>query len=82
MNGWLMKSVLQEEEEKPNGAIRFSPSRIAAPAVFIVSNDWNNMPWEWSQRLFALKVNTGESEVMRAMHNFVPDCEQTIGEPG
>lgn len=43
---------------------------------------WSNMPWEWSQRLFALKVNTGESEVMRAMHNFVPDCERTIGEPG
>lgn len=40
LNGWLMKWLLQEQEETPDGVAPFSPGRIGAPAIFIVSNDW------------------------------------------
>lgn len=40
LNGWLMKWLLQEQEETPDGVMPFSPSRIGAPTIFIVSNDW------------------------------------------
>ena len=59
LNGWLMKWLPHEEEETPDGVVPFSPSRIEAPAVFVVSNDWNN----------ALR-RVSEAEVMTAMHNF------------
>ncbi|ONK57629.1 uncharacterized protein A4U43_C09F2460 [Asparagus officinalis] len=59
LNGWLMKWLPQEEEETEDGILPFSPSRIKAPVVFVVSNDWSNA---------LLRVS--ESEVMTAMHNF------------
>ncbi|ONK76293.1 uncharacterized protein A4U43_C03F26090 [Asparagus officinalis] len=42
LNGWLMKWLLQEQEETPDGVLPFSPGRIGAPTIFIVSNDWHH----------------------------------------
>lgn len=67
LNGWLMKWLPQELEETPDGVVPFSPSRIAAPTVFIVSNDWNN----------ALRM-VSEAEVMTAMHNFAVNVHRLL----
>ncbi|KAG6522267.1 protein ALTERED PHOSPHATE STARVATION RESPONSE 1-like [Zingiber officinale] len=40
LNGWQMKWLPQEQELTPDGLAPFSPTRIGAPSVFIVSNDW------------------------------------------
>ncbi|RRT54796.1 hypothetical protein B296_00012937 [Ensete ventricosum] len=40
LNGWLLKWLLQEREETPDGVAPFSPSRIGAPGAFIIANDW------------------------------------------
>ncbi|XP_020087399.1 uncharacterized protein LOC109721166 [Ananas comosus] len=40
LNGWLLKWLLQEKEETPDGEVPFSPSRMGAPPVFITANDW------------------------------------------
>ncbi|XP_008810929.1 protein ALTERED PHOSPHATE STARVATION RESPONSE 1-like [Phoenix dactylifera] len=59
LNGWLMKWLLQEKEETPDGVIPFSPSRIGAPAAFIISNDWYHM----IERI-------SEAEVIKAIRSF------------
>lgn len=40
LNGWQMKWLPQEQELTPDGLAPFSPTRIGAPSVFIISNDW------------------------------------------
>ncbi|WOL03584.1 hypothetical protein Cni_G12304 [Canna indica] len=40
LNGWLLKWLLQETEETPDGPAPFSPSRIGAPDAFVIANDW------------------------------------------
>ncbi|XP_077214257.1 uncharacterized protein LOC143849088 [Tasmannia lanceolata] len=59
LNGWLLKCLLNEPEETPDGIVPFSPSRIGAPPVFIICNDWYNA----MERI-------SELEVTNAMHNF------------
>ncbi|KAG1328127.1 putative nitrate regulatory gene2 protein [Cocos nucifera] len=59
LNGWLMKWLLQEKEETPDGVVPFSPSRIGAPAAFIISNDWYHMI-----------EGISEAEVIKAMQSF------------
>ncbi|RWR78643.1 DUF632 domain-containing protein/DUF630 domain-containing protein [Cinnamomum micranthum f. kanehirae] len=39
LNGWLLKCLLQEPEETPDGIVPFSPSRVGAPPIFIICND-------------------------------------------
>ncbi|KAI9106655.1 hypothetical protein K1719_022183 [Acacia pycnantha] len=40
LNEWLMRCIHQEPEETADGIVPFSPSRIGAPPVFIICNDW------------------------------------------
>uniref|UniRef100_J3L826 DUF632 domain-containing protein n=1 Tax=Oryza brachyantha TaxID=4533 RepID=J3L826_ORYBR len=41
LNGWLRKWLPEvPEENTPDGAPPFSPGRLGAPPVFVVSNDW------------------------------------------
>lgn len=41
LNGWLLKCLLYEPEETPDGVVPFSPSRIGAPPVFVICNQWS-----------------------------------------
>ncbi|KAK8928962.1 hypothetical protein KSP39_PZI017405 [Platanthera zijinensis] len=65
LNGWLMKWLLHEKEDTPNGITPFSPSRIGAPAIFIVSNDWRH-----------IIEKTSEDEVLAAMHSFAANLHR------
>lgn len=40
LNGWLVTFLNQEPEETADGIAPFSPSRIGAPTIFIICNDW------------------------------------------
>ncbi|KAF6152820.1 hypothetical protein GIB67_004649 [Kingdonia uniflora] len=40
LNGWLLRCLLKEQEVTPDGVVPFSPSRVGAPPVFIICNDW------------------------------------------
>uniref|UniRef100_A0A0D9VAK2 DUF632 domain-containing protein n=1 Tax=Leersia perrieri TaxID=77586 RepID=A0A0D9VAK2_9ORYZ len=41
LNGWLRKWLPEvHEENTPDGAPPFSPGKLGAPAVFVISNDW------------------------------------------
>lgn len=59
LNGWLLKCLLQEPEVTPDGVVPFSPSRVGAPPVFIICNDW-----------YHAMERISEYEVLRAMHAF------------
>ncbi|URE43880.1 DUF630 DUF632 domains containing protein [Musa troglodytarum] len=59
LNGWQMKWLPQEQELTPDGPAPFSPTRIGAPSVFIISNDWDH----------AIKCMTGE-KVIETMRGF------------
>lgn len=65
LNGWLMKWLLHEKEDTPDGIAPFSPSRIGAPAIFIVSNDWRH-----------IIKKTSEDEVLAAMHSFATNLHR------
>ncbi|KAK8959505.1 hypothetical protein KSP40_PGU021095 [Platanthera guangdongensis] len=65
LNGWLMKWLLHEKEDTPNGITPFSPSKIGAPAIFIVSNDWHH-----------IIEKTSEDEVLAAMHSFATNLHR------
>lgn len=41
LNGWLIRCLLNEPEETDDGVVPFSPSRMGAPPVFIICNDWH-----------------------------------------
>ncbi|KAG8364445.1 hypothetical protein BUALT_Bualt19G0129600 [Buddleja alternifolia] len=59
LNNWLMKCLLYVPEETADGIVPFSPSRIGAPPVFIVCN-------QWSQSLNEIS----EKEVVNSMRDF------------
>lgn len=41
LNNWLLKCLLYEPEETADGVAPFSPSRIGAPPVFVICNQWS-----------------------------------------
>nr|XP_010930667.1 nitrate regulatory gene2 protein [Elaeis guineensis] len=59
LNGWLMKWLPEELEQTPDGVAPFSPGRIGAPAVYIISNDW----------FHAIK-SISEDKATETMHDF------------
>lgn len=42
LNSWLLKCLLYEPEETPDGLAPFSPGRIGAPPVFVICNQWSH----------------------------------------
>ncbi|OWM84006.1 hypothetical protein CDL15_Pgr004437 [Punica granatum] len=60
LNNWLLKCLLYEPEETPDGIAPFSPGRIGAPPVFVICN-------QWTQALERIS----EKEVLNAMRDFV-----------
>ncbi|CAJ1971637.1 unnamed protein product [Sphenostylis stenocarpa] len=59
LNNWLLKCLLYEPEETPDGIVPFSPGRIGAPPIFVICN-------QWSQALDRIS----EKEVVDSMHVF------------
>ncbi|KAA8538446.1 hypothetical protein F0562_028008 [Nyssa sinensis] len=64
-NGWLLRCLLYEPEETPDGIVPFSPGRIGAPPVFVVCNDWSQAVETISER-----------GLTNAMHNFASVLRQ------
>ncbi|KAJ1388136.1 hypothetical protein SESBI_39401 [Sesbania bispinosa] len=50
LNGWLIRCLPDEPEETADGIVPFSPSRIGAPPVFIICNDWHQAMTRISER--------------------------------
>ncbi|PKA49007.1 hypothetical protein AXF42_Ash019545 [Apostasia shenzhenica] len=65
LNQWLMKWLLQEQEETTDGVVPFSPGRVGAPAVFVISNDWHHVVERMS-----------EDEVLSKMHLFATNLHK------
>ncbi|KAI4367343.1 hypothetical protein MLD38_023091 [Melastoma candidum] len=59
LNSWLLKCLLYEPENTPDGPIPFSPGRIGAPAIFVICN-------QWSQSMEKIS----EKEVVNSMYAF------------
>ncbi|OVA07931.1 protein of unknown function DUF632 [Macleaya cordata] len=65
LNGWLLRCLLEEPEETPDGVMPFSPGRIGAPPIFVICNDW----YQAMERL-------SESEVANTMNAFALSLHQ------
>ncbi|XP_057495200.1 protein ALTERED PHOSPHATE STARVATION RESPONSE 1-like isoform X1 [Actinidia eriantha] len=65
LNSWLLKCLLYVPEETPDGIVPFSPSRIGAPPVFVICN-------QWSQALDIIS----EKEVVDSMRDFATSVLQ------
>ncbi|OIV97946.1 hypothetical protein TanjilG_12703 [Lupinus angustifolius] len=59
LNQWLMRCLHDEPEETADGIAPFSPSRVGAPPIFIICNDWHQAMTRISER-----------RVAGAMHEF------------
>ncbi|GKV37714.1 hypothetical protein SLEP1_g45709 [Rubroshorea leprosula] len=40
LNEWLMRCLTREQEVTADGVAPFSPSRLGAPPIFVICNDW------------------------------------------
>ncbi|XP_034676169.1 protein ALTERED PHOSPHATE STARVATION RESPONSE 1-like isoform X2 [Vitis riparia] len=40
LNSWLLRCLLYEPEETPDGAVPISPTSVGAPPVFVICNQW------------------------------------------
>lgn len=67
LNGWLLKCLAHEPEETPDGRATFSPGRIGAPAVFVISHHW----------LQAMGM-LSEKEVAEALQSFCSTINQLL----
>lgn len=67
LNGWLLKCLAHEPEETPDGRATFSPGRIGAPAVFVISH-------HWLQAVGTLS----EKEVAEALQSFCCSINQLL----
>ncbi|PIA47455.1 hypothetical protein AQUCO_01400243v1 [Aquilegia coerulea] len=65
LNEWLMRCLQKESEVTPDGIVPFSPSRVGAPPIFIICNDWYNA----MERL-------SETKVANTMHAFALSLHQ------
>ncbi|GMP64422.1 hypothetical protein CsSME_00025711 [Camellia sinensis var. sinensis] len=65
LNNWLLKCLIYEPEETDDGVAPFSPSRIGAPPVFVICN-------QWSQALEGIS----EKEVVDSMRDFATSVLQ------
>ncbi|RDY09518.1 Nitrate regulatory gene2 protein, partial [Mucuna pruriens] len=59
LNEWLIRCLPNEPEETADGIAPFSPSRLDAPPVFIICNDWHQA-----------MNRISETGVAEAMHEF------------
>lgn len=65
LNGWLLRCLKYEPEETPDGVAPFSPSRIGAPPIFVICNDWHQA----MERI-------SEIGVANAVHDFASTIHQ------
>ncbi|CAK7346959.1 unnamed protein product [Dovyalis caffra] len=65
LNGWLLRCLHHEPEETPDGIAPFSPSRIGAPPIFVICNDW-----------YQAMVRISEEGVENAMLGFASSLHQ------
>ncbi|KAF2291380.1 hypothetical protein GH714_023429 [Hevea brasiliensis] len=65
LNEWLLRCLIIEPEETPDGIAPFSPSRMGAPAIFVVCHDW-----------YQAMVRISEKGVENAMLNFASSLHQ------
>ncbi|KAK4785459.1 hypothetical protein SAY86_002148 [Trapa natans] len=57
LNNWLLKCLLYEPEETPDGIVPFTPGRMGAPPVFTICNQW-----------FESLDDITDKEVVRSLH--------------
>ncbi|XWS40269.1 hypothetical protein CRYUN_Cryun18bG0126200 [Craigia yunnanensis] len=63
LNNWLLKCLYYEPEVTDDGIVPFSPSRIGAPPIFVICNQWSQAMARISERevvdsmrIFAMSV--------------------------
>ena len=78
LNNWLLKCLYYEPEVTDDGIVPFSPSRIGAPPIFVICNQWSQAMARISERevvdsmrIFAMSVlqlwQQDKSEMHRRM---------------
>ncbi|XWS62579.1 hypothetical protein CRYUN_Cryun06bG0023100 [Craigia yunnanensis] len=78
LNNWLLKSLYYEPEVTDDGIVPFSPSRVGAPLIFVICNQWSQAMDRISERevidsmrIFAMSVlhlwEQDKSEMHRRM---------------
>ncbi|VFQ82433.1 unnamed protein product [Cuscuta campestris] len=65
LNGWLLRCLLYEPEETPDGPVPFSPGRLQAPPIFIICNDWNLAMETISETRVAMAMNSFASSLRK-----------------
>ncbi|URD77571.1 hypothetical protein MUK42_02803 [Musa troglodytarum] len=75
LNGWLLLHLHHEPEETADGVTPFSPGRIGAPLVFIVSNCWSQaMDWNSEREVLdAMQASAAAMHHLWKQQNMEPN---------
>nr|GME08243.1 nitrate regulatory gene2 protein [Ipomoea batatas] len=65
LNGWILRCLIYEPEETPDGPVPFSPGRLGAPPIFVICNDWNHAMETISETRVAMTMNNFASSLRK-----------------
>ncbi|KAL3736705.1 hypothetical protein ACJRO7_025619 [Eucalyptus globulus] len=64
LNGWLLRCIDRKPEVTADGVAPFSPSRMGAPPVFVICNDW----FQSIERISQKRVNHAMRDFASRIH--------------
>lgn len=77
MNNWLLKCLLYEPEETADGIVPFSPSRIGAPPIFVICNQWSQGLDRFSEKKVVDSIHVAAKSVLQILERDKQEVRHT-----
>ncbi|XP_038901012.1 protein ALTERED PHOSPHATE STARVATION RESPONSE 1-like [Benincasa hispida] len=78
LNNWLLKCLLYEPEESADGIVPFSPSRIGAPPIFVICNQWSQGLDRFSEKKVIDSMHVFAKSVLQIWEHDKQEVRQTM----
>ncbi|XP_019449504.1 PREDICTED: uncharacterized protein LOC109352133 isoform X2 [Lupinus angustifolius] len=78
LNGWLLRCLMYEPEEIPDGASPFSPEKLDAPPVFVICTKWSRTMDNLSEKEVIEAANGFIVKVNKLLEKHIADLQQNL----
>ncbi|XP_011656943.1 protein ALTERED PHOSPHATE STARVATION RESPONSE 1 isoform X2 [Cucumis sativus] len=78
LNNWLLKCLLYEPEETADGIVPFSPSRIGAPPIFVICNQWSQGLDRFSEKKVVDSIHIAAKSVLQIWERDKQEVRHTM----
>ncbi|XP_022985552.1 nitrate regulatory gene2 protein-like [Cucurbita maxima] len=78
LNNWLLKCLLYEPEETPDGFVPFSPGRIGAPPIFVICNQWSQVLDRFSEKKVVDSMHVFAKSVLQIWEHDKQEVRKTM----